>query len=74
MWALATALTAQAAEPLLLDDYYRAALRRSEVVAVQQELITQAQERYEQATSALLPNLEGGAAYTRQYSGGDRPL
>lgn len=55
-----------AAEALTLDEYFAAALKRSEVVATQGELIRQAEERYKQANSALRPTVNGVASYTRQ--------
>ena len=55
-----------AAGPLTLDDYYAAALKRSEVIATQSELIRQAEERTRQANAALLPTVSGFASYTRQ--------
>ncbi len=57
---------AQATETLTLDQYYDAALKRSEVVATQGELIHQAEEHSNQANSALYPTVNGVAAYTRQ--------
>ena len=58
-----------AATPALtLDDYFAAALKRSEVVATQTELIRQAEERAKQASSALLPTVNGVASYTWQES------
>lgn len=53
-----------AAEVLTLDDYYAQALRRSEVIATQDELIRQAEERYRQAGAALRPTVDGVASYT----------
>jgi outer membrane protein len=58
--------SAQAAESLTLDQYYDAALKRSEVVATQSELIHQTEEHYNQANSALYPTVNGVASYTRQ--------
>ena len=55
-----------AAEALTLDEYFAAALKRSEVVATQGELIRQAEEHYKQANSALRPTVNGVASYTRQ--------
>jgi len=66
MCLLAAAQTGNAAGALTLDDYYAAALRRSEVVASQTELIRQAEERYQQATSSLLPTVNGVASYLWQ--------
>ncbi len=60
------AKTGHAAEALTLDEYFAAALKRSEVVATQGELIRQAEERYKQANSALRPTVNGVASYTRQ--------
>jgi outer membrane protein len=54
------------AEALTLDDYFVAALHRSEVVASQSELIHQAEEHYQQATAALLPSVNGVASLLRQ--------
>jgi len=61
--ALFTPLPAQA---LTLEEYFTAALQRSEVVATQSELIRQAEERNKQATAAILPTLSGVASYTWQ--------
>ncbi len=55
-----------AAEALTLDEYFAAALKRSETVATQIELIRQAEEHYTQANSALRPSVNGVASYTRQ--------
>jgi outer membrane protein TolC len=57
---------AHAAEALTLDEYFSAALKRSEVVATQGELIRQAEEHHTQANSALRPTVNGVASYTRQ--------
>jgi outer membrane protein len=57
------------AEPVTLDDYYAAALKRSEVVATQAELITQAEERYRQARAASLLTVDGIATRTWTDSG-----
>ena len=54
-----------AAAPLTLDDYYAAALKRSEVVATQSELIRQAEERYRQARGTLLPTVDAIATHTQ---------
>ncbi len=63
---LMTVAPAVAAEALTLDDYFAAALKRSEVVATQAELISQAEERAKQANAALYPTVNGVASYTRQ--------
>jgi outer membrane protein len=62
------AFSADTADALTLDDYFAAALQRSEVVATQVESIHQAEERYQQASAALYPTVEGLASYTRQES------
>ena len=56
----------EAAPALTLDEYFSAALQRSEVVATQSELIRQAEERNKQASAAMLPTLNGVASYTWQ--------
>jgi outer membrane protein len=70
VWLVAAGLAAAApacgAEGLTLDDYFNAALNRSEVVASQAESIRQAEEHYKQATSTLLPTVNGVASYTWQ--------
>jgi outer membrane protein len=60
---VAISLFAPAASALTLDDYFAAAMARSEVVATQAELIRQAEERYRQAESARLPTVSGVGAY-----------
>ncbi len=62
----ATVRPAVAAETLTLDEYFAAALKRSEVVATQAELIRQAEEHYRQADAALYPTVNGVASYTQQ--------
>jgi len=64
--AVTTVRPVVAAEALTLDEYFDAALKRSEVVANQAELIRQAEESYKQADAALYPSVSGVAAYTRQ--------
>jgi outer membrane protein len=58
-----------AVEPLTLDEYFTAALARSETIATQGELIRQAEERYRQATAALYPTLSGIGTYMWQDRG-----
>lgn len=58
-----------AAEALTLDDYFAQALARSETVAIQGELLLQAQERARQAGAALYPTLTGYASYALQDQG-----
>jgi outer membrane protein len=54
-----------AAKPasLTLEDAFRAALQRSETLAQQAELITQAEERYRQTVGGVLPSLSLNASY-----------
>jgi outer membrane protein len=59
----------RAAQGLTLDDYFAAALQRSEVIATQTELIRQAEERYRQANAALRPTVDGVGSYTWLDSG-----
>lgn len=66
---LAVARPVHAAGPLTLDEYFAQALVRSEVVTTQSELIRQAEERYRQASGALLPTVSGIASYTWQDRG-----
>lgn len=60
------AVPASAADALTLDDYFAAALKRSEVVATQVELIRQAEERYQQARATIFPAVNGIVGYTQQ--------
>jgi outer membrane protein len=59
----------RAQQGLTLDDYFAAALQRSEVIATQTELIRQAEERYRQANAALRPTVDGVGSYTWLDSG-----
>ena len=68
LWAATAAGAGPAAQGLTLDKYFSAALDRSEVVAIQSELIRQAEERYQQSISALLPTVSGDASYLWQES------
>lgn len=67
-WSAAP-VTSVAAETLTLDEYFTHALERSEAVAIQDELIHQAEERYRQSSGALRPTLNGVASYTWQDGG-----
>lgn len=49
-----------------LDGSFQAALKRSEIVAEQNELVVQAEERLRQARGSLLPTINGVASYFRQ--------
>lgn len=60
-YGMSGASIVRAAEPMDLDQYFAAALKRSETVASQGELIRQAEERYRQANAARLPTLSGVA-------------
>jgi outer membrane protein len=70
-WSAALAVCAfavlrpvNAAEMLTLDEYFEAALRRSEVIATQVELIRQTEERLTQANAAVRPTVDGIGSYT----------
>lgn len=52
-----------AQEPLTLKDCFQAALKRSEVLATQQELIVQAEENYHRTWGAILPTINGSYSY-----------
>jgi outer membrane protein TolC len=56
--------------PFTLDDCYKAALVRSEVVAQQKELAIQAGEKMSQAIGGLLPSVSGSAGYQREEKTG----
>lgn len=56
-----------AGESFDLDDCFKAALKRSEVLATQQELVIQAQENYHKAWSAILPSVNSSYSYLRQH-------
>jgi len=66
---------ARAASPdaLGLGECYEAALKRSEVLADQAELVLQAEEQYRQAWGALLPSLSASASYLRQDAAATNP-
>lgn len=64
VYAFAAGQPSHAAEALTLDDYFAAALRRSETIGTQTELIRQAEERYNQSGAALRPTLSGVASST----------
>lgn len=49
-----------------LEDCFKSALKRSEIVATQGELIQQAEEKIVQAKAAMLPTLNAVASYLRQ--------
>jgi len=61
-------MPARAGSPLTLKEYYAAALRRSETVSIQSQLIDQAVEKNRQAVAAIKPSLKGFANYTWQQS------
>ena len=63
---VAIAVPGRAAVAVTLDEYFDAALKRSEVIANQAELIRQAEERYNQARAAVLPAVNAVASRTWQ--------
>lgn len=48
-----------------LDECFKAALKRSEAVAIEEQLIEQAEARLSQAKGSFLPRIDGVASYTR---------
>ncbi len=59
-----------ATEPLTLKDCFKAALKRSEVLATQHELVVQAEETYHRAWGAILPTINGTYSYFHQAASG----
>lgn len=59
-----------AGEPLALKDCFKAALKRSDVLATQQELVVQAEENYHRAWGAILPAINGSYSYFHQDAPG----
>jgi outer membrane protein len=52
-----------AGEQLSLKDCFKAALKRSEALATQQELVVQAEENYHRAWGSILPAINGSYSY-----------
>ena len=67
---LLTSALLPAGEPLTLKDCFKAALKRSEVLATQQELVVQAGENYHRAWGAILPAINGSYSYLLQDASG----
>ena len=59
-----------AGETFSLKDCYQAALKRSEVLATQQELVIQAEENYRRTWGAILPTVSGYYSYFRRNASG----
>lgn len=55
---------------ITLDDAFRSALARSESVAIQEEAIVQAEERYSQARGALFPSVTASYLFVQQTDPG----
>jgi len=72
-YGMPSAAFAESIEPMNLDQFYEAALKRSEVIGTHRELITQAEEQYRQARAARLPTLSGVASYTQQQAAPSAP-
>jgi outer membrane protein len=53
-------------EPRSLDDCYAAALKRSDTVAMQADLIDEFEEQYKQSISAVAPAINGTGSYQLQ--------
>jgi len=68
-----SAAFADSTEQMSLEQYYQAALKRSEVIGAHRELIIQAEEQYRQARAARLPALSGVASYTQLDSSSIAP-
>ena len=69
MLALTAPLMAEETRTVSLADAFQAAMKRSETIADQGELIKQAEEHYRQALGALFPSLNGVATYLEQEPG-----
>ena len=50
-------------DSLTLQDCFKAALKRSEVLATQQELVIQAEQTYHRAWGTILPSINGSYSY-----------
>src|ERR1035437_8189307 len=61
---------AWADQPLSLKDCFKAALKRSEVLATQHELVLQVEENYHRAWGAILPSINGSYSYFHQNAPG----
>src|ERR1035437_10045869 len=61
---------AWADQPLSLKDCFKAALKRSEVLATQHELVLQAEENYHRAWGAILPSINGSYSYFHTETSG----
>jgi outer membrane protein len=59
-----------AGEQFNLKDCFKAALKRSEVLANQQELVVQAEETYHRARGAIRPAVNGSYSYLYQHAQG----
>ena len=59
-----------AGETLSLKDCFKAALKRSEVLAAQQELVVQAEENYHRAWAAILPSVNSSYSYLHRNAPG----
>jgi outer membrane protein len=60
---LLTPACSWAGETFNLNDCFKAALKRNEVLATQQELVIQAEEIYRRAWGAILPSVTGSYSY-----------
>ena len=65
---LLTPACSWAGETLSLKDCFKAALKRSEVLATQQELVIQAEENYRVAWGAILPSVTGSYSYFHRHA------
>ena len=67
---LLTPFCSWAGDTLSLNDCFKAALKRSEVLATQQELVIQAEESYRRAWGAILPSVYGSYSYFHRNAPG----
>jgi len=67
---LSTSTALMAGEALTLTNCFKAALKRSEVLSTQKELILQAEEDYNRARGAILPAVNASYSYVRQDTQG----
>ncbi len=54
------------ADPVNLETCFRAALKQSDVMADNRELVNQAEEHFKQALAGMLPNVSAGYTYFNQ--------
>lgn len=65
IFILTAAVQADAQAAYRLDDCFLAALKHNQSIAIEEEQIKQAEERYSRASGSFLPSINGVASYTR---------